>query len=264
MRSDRVFKQFINIWRQEWLLTRAGSLTFSSILAVVPLMVVSITLLHFSPVNAALQQSVQNFIFSHFVASSSQVIQSYLAFFAARAWQLSGWSIAFLAMNALGILFSLEHSLNAIWQVKSRTLYKAVALYLVILVLSPLLMSLSIGLSLVLSHSEWLPSVLLPLAHLAWLWPMLISFLSYALIFKIMPHAFVPYRAAMVGAGAAALLFEWAKHVFAWYVVAFPSYERLYGAVAAVPLFFLWLYFCWLILLCGAVVAYLWQQKVRV
>lgn len=258
-------RAFAHTWQRSLVLTRAGSLTFSSILAIVPLMIVGVALLSILPIATQVQTAIQDFIFRNFIASSGQQIQTYVSFFVSRAWQMSWWGIGFLAVNAIGILLALEQSLNAIWQVPSRGYLPAILLYSVVLIVMPLLMTVSIGLSLLIENADLVPTLLLPLSKITSkitvLWPLLFSFMGYLVIFKGLPHTRVSWKAAAFGAFWTAVFFEVAKHAFTWYVQLFPSYERIYGAVVAVPLFFLWLYCCWLILFCGAVLAYVWQTR---
>lgn len=233
--------RFGQLWQRALLFTRAGSLTFASILAIVPLMVMLMAFLSLSPFSTALKPSIESFLFANFVPSSSQMILGYLQHFTDKAWQMSGWSIGFLMLAALKILFSLEDSLNAIWQVPSRHYWRSLIIYGLLLVLSPFFLVCSFVLS-------------LPLL------PLLFSFAVFVTVFKILPNTHVRWSAAVMGALAAASVFEMAKYLFAWYVVAFPSYERIYGITAAIPLFFLWLYCAWLITFFGALIAFSWQS----
>ncbi len=255
-----LMQSFVQVWRRALLFTRAGALTFTTILALVPLLVAIAAIFSVLPIAVSWQVTLQHFLFSHFVVSSGQTIQRYLAFFVARAWQLSSVSLGFLALNTFGLLFSIEQSLNAIWGVGARTWYRALGLYLVILGIIPALLILSLGLSFLASHARWLTQLALPLHKIPMVWPLSLSFIAYAVLFKMMPHTYVSKASAVVSALIAAWLFEGLKHGFNCYVLLFSNYERIYGAVAAVPLFFLWLYCCWVILLSAGVCGYLWQR----
>lgn len=241
-------------WQKALLFTRASALAFSSILALVPLMVLGLVLFSALSLSAALQSNIQDFIFSNFVASSGQAILGYLQLFSARVWQLSWWSIAFLMVAAFGILFSLEEGLNAVWQVPSRHWFRALGLYVVILLLSPLCLAGSFALSLLLMRVDILPQAVVLVLQSTVVLPWVFSFVGFSFIFKVLPNTRVSVIAALLGGVAAALLFELAKQLFTWYVAAVPNFERIYGVVAAIPLFFLWMYLCWLITFAGAVV----------
>lgn len=233
---------FSQQWQRALLFTRASSITFASILAIVPFMVMLVAFLTLSPFSMAIKPNIERFLFANFVPSSSQVILGYLQHFTDQAWQMSGWSIGFLMLTTLKILSSLEDSINAIWQTPTRHYWHSLIIYCLLLILSPFFL---VG-SLVL----WLP-----------LLPLLFSFTAFVVIFKILPNTHVTWSAAVIGALCAAGIFEIAKHVFTWYVIAFPSYERIYGVAAAIPLFFLWIYCSWLITFLGALMALFWQTK---
>jgi membrane protein len=233
--------RFGRLWQRALLFTRAGSLTFASILAIVPLMVMLMAFLSLSPFSTALKPSIERFLFANFVPSSSQMILGYLQHFTDQAWQMSWWSIGFLMVAALKILFSLEDDLNAIWQIPSRRYWHSLIIYGLLLILSPFFLVCSFVLS-------------LPLL------PLLCSFAAFVTVFKLLPNTHVRWDAALMGAAWAASIFEVAKYGFAWYVTAFPSYERIYGIAAALPLFFLWLYCAWLIMFFGALIAFFWQS----
>jgi membrane protein len=84
--------------------------------------------------------------------------------------------------------------------------------------------------------------------------PLAFSTLALALMYRLVPAAPVPWRHAFVGAIVAAAAFEGAKHAFAFYLAQVPTYRAIYGALAALPLFLIWIYLCWLIVLAGAAI----------
>jgi membrane protein len=252
---------FCRKWQQALLFTHASSLTFSTILAIVPLMVVTATLFSLLALTSDVQLAIQNYIFNNFVVSVSHTIQTYLQTFERRAWQLSWWGIGFLMLNVVSILFSLARGINDIWQVSSRTYLKALGLYFVIVLICPLCVAASFAGSLCIASIDyfiWLRSFSLPFTFLL---PLVLSFVGFTLAFKIMPNCKVSWQASAIGGVTAMFLFECAKTIFTWYVKSFPTYERIYGVLAALPLFFLWLYFCWLIFFVGALIAYFWQTR---
>ena len=234
-------------------LTRAGSLAFTTIIAIVPLMVIGLSVFAFLPISQLVQTHIQDFIFSNFLVSSANVILDYVNFFVARAHMLSLISFAFLMVTSASILLSVESSLNAIWRVNIlRTWYHATFFYLLILLLGPLLIALSLLLSFSITH---LMSGKLTNAFTISV-PILISYLGFLLTYKVMPNCFVSWRSANIGAVVAAILFELAKIIFSLYIRIFPTYQVIYGAVSAFPILLIWIYICWLIFLVGALVSY--------
>lgn len=243
------------------ILTRAGSLAFTTIIAIVPLLVLSLSVLSFLPLSDVARLHLQHFIFSNFLVNSAQMISSYVAVFVARAQSLSLISFTFLMVTAFTILFSLEDSLNVIWDtVRLRTWYRTLGLYLLILLFGPLLLTTSLlaSFALIQYMNQFLPG------YAKWvlmLVPLLLSYFSFLLIYKILPSCPVSWRSASIGAITAALLFESAKIIFAWYLQAFPTYKIVYGAISVLPILFIWIYICWVIFLFGALMSYMVGKK---
>ncbi len=237
---------------------RAGSLSFTTFLALVPLMVLSVNVLALFPISHVFQSRIQDFIFSNFIVSSGNVVLNYLKIFVERVRELSGISIAFLMVTAVSMLFSIETSLNAIWKCpRHRFWLKAIGLYIFILLITPLLITLSLALTFLVENlmdDIWhLP---ISIGFLFKGTPILMSFLGYLLVYKIMPNCMVPWKSAFLSALFSAVLFESAKIGFTWYLKLFPTYQIIYGAIAALPIFLMWIYICWVIFLMGGVIGY--------
>lgn len=247
------------------MLTRSGSLAFTTILAIVPLMVVFMSILSLSSYSKVFIAKIQDFIFSNFLVSSGHVVSHYVQIFVSHVRDLSWYSTIFLMVTAVSMLFSVESSLNAIWEVDApRFWIRAVFYYMFILICVPVALLLSFSLTLLLS--DRLHDVMPHLFHqesLMFFLPILVSFVAYFMIYKIMPHCHVPYRSAVISAILAAILFECAKTLFTWYIKLFPTYQIIYGAIAAVPIFFIWVYICWVIFLLSAIVGrafFIWRN----
>jgi len=243
------------------ILMRAGALAFTTIIAIVPLLVLGLSILSFLPLSEAVRLHVQDFIFSNFLVNSAQVVSHYLQVFVARAHSLSLISFVFLMVTAFTILFSLEDNLNTIWYTsRLRSWYQTFSLYLLILFFGPVLLAASLLASFALieyidhflqGHAKWFFMIV----------PLLLSYGGFLLVYKILPSCAVPWRSANIGAITAALLFESAKIIFAWYLAAFPTYQIVYGTISVLPILFIWIYICWVIFLLGALISYLVGNK---
>jgi len=246
-----VLRKFFLYFLDTECFTRASALAFTTVLALVPLMVVALSIFSFLPISQNIQLQIQAFIFSNFVATSSQTILHYLQLFVAHAHQLSWISLCFLMVTALSMLFSLESSLNVIWHVKTpRHIIKALFFYLMILIITPIFLALSITSSFIVSHRiDLLFNASFSIKK--WL-PFTFSFIAYLLVYKILPHCHVPWKSAGLSALLSATLFEAAKFGFSWYLMLFPTYTIIYGAIAAFPIFVIWVYICWVIFFLGA------------
>lgn len=237
-------------------LPTAAALTFTTLLALVPLMAVSLTLFTAFPIGERVQVQLQDFVFNNFLPASGEVVQRYLGEFSQKAARMTGPGLLFLIATALLMMANIERAFNRIWRIdKRRHPLNRFMVYWAILTLGPLL----IGLSVVLT--SYLVSV--PLfsdaaqrfgldSGLLRVTPAIASAAAFSLLYLVVPNQPVPLRHAVVGGVLAALLFEIAKRVFAHYVTLFPAYEMIYGALAVMPLFLVWLYLSWTITLLGA------------
>lgn len=233
----------------------AASLTYTTLLSLVPLMTVMLAVISAFPLAEQMNETIQNFLFQNFVPASGEVLQDYLNQFSAKAARMSGVGFGFLIVVALMLVSSIDAALNAVWEVrrKRRPLSKFLV-YWAILSLGPLL----IGAGMVLTSYI----VSLPLLsdaasagigrRLLGLTPVLASTIAFGLMYSVVPNRRVPLRQAFLGGLVAALLFEAAKRGFAYYVTTFPTYEAIYGTLATVPIFLVWVYLSWVIVLLGA------------
>ena len=237
-------------------MAHAASLTYATLLALVPLMTVSLALLSAFPISGRVAELVQNFIFENFVPTSGEVVRAYLLQFSEKAARLSGAGFAFLVIVALMLMAEIDRSLNTIWRVrKKRNPVAKFVVYWSILSLGPLLMG---GSVVVTSYLVSLPTLsgaveTIGMAdRLLGITPILASGIAFTLLYTVVPNRRIPFRHALTGGVVAAILFEWAKKGFAFYLTQFPTYEAIYGAVAVVPIFLVWVYLSWAITLLGA------------
>ena len=236
-------------------LTIAGSLTFTSLLALVSAMTVVYLGLAFLPAYAALATQAEDFIFENFIPSSSLLVQEKLTEFAGRAEGLTELGLLGLALTTLMLLLSIERHFNAIWQVdKPKWTLARVLLLIVLLTIGPALVLTGISVSTYLLSLPLLATVdiigIAPLAlnHL----PTLCLFVVFSCLFAFVPNAAVGAREALLGGVLTTLAFKMAFALFAWFSQYF-VYNVIYGALAVLPVFLLWLFLVWVIVLLGAI-----------
>lgn len=233
----------------------AAALTYATLLSLVPLMTVTLAVFSAFPVADRVYEAIQGFIFQNFVPTSGELIQKYLEEFSSKASKMSGAGFGFLVVVALMMMANIDRALNAIWEVRhERSLLNKFLIYWAVLSLGPLLIGVSF---LVTSYVISLP-LLSDAAttgagrYLLRLAPVLISTLTFTMLYLVVPNRRVRLRYALAGGSAAALLFEGAKQAFGLYIRAFPTYEAIYGALATVPIFLVWVYLSWMVVLLGA------------
>jgi len=246
-------------------LTHAAALSYTSLLSIVPLMVVSLGIASAFPVFEIYSTKIQTFVFDHFVAASADVIQNYIKGFAEKAAGLSITSFFFLLVTAVMMIFTIEISFNKIWKVKERR-HGVVAflIYWAVLTLLPILIGVGFAISNYLVSLPYISEAAKKLEGIEFfifLFPTLLTWSAFTILYMALPNCKVLFKHAVLGGIVAMLLFEFAKHIFSYYIIAFPTYTLIYGALATIPIFLVWIYVTWVIILLGAVVTYVLKQK---
>jgi len=233
----------------------AAALTYTTLFAVVPLMTVSYSMLAAVPNFRGAGEQVQAWIFDNFVPATGEVVQDYLSTFASQAQNLTIIGIVFLVITSIMMMKNIEGAFNRIWRVSEpRKGLSSFLLYWAVLSLGPILIGLGLlltsyiaSLSIITSATE-----LVGRARMLSVLPPLFSALAFMLLYAAVPNCRVPLKSAAIGGLFAAILFEIAKRGFVQFVTLSPSYQLIYGAFAAVPLFLVWIYISWGIILLGA------------
>jgi membrane protein len=190
-------------------------------------------------------------------ATASKIITDYMQQFSANAAQLTALGVASLAVTALALMFTIDSAFNAIWKVKRlRPWLRRFLIYWAMLTLGPVLIGVSLTVTyyLIGFSKGWVGAIPFAESTLLGVVPLLLTTVAFSLLYLTVPNRFVPRRHALIGGFAAALVFELMKRSFAAYVASVPTYKLVYGAFASFPIFLLWIYCCWLIILLGAVV----------
>lgn len=237
----------------------AASLTFTTLLSLVPLLAIALSVVAAFPAFTEYSTQIKAFILTTMMPeAANKVIAVYMQQFADNAVQLTAIGTAFLGVTALALMLTIDKSLNAIWRVtRLRPLLHRILIYWAILTIGPLLMGVSLSLtswlmriSMGLTHD--IPGIHGALLHLA---PLLLTSVAFSIPYLIVPNRQVSWRHAIAGGVAAAVGFEVMKQGFAFYITHFPTYQAVYGAFATIPIFLLWIYLSWLMVLLGAVIA---------
>lgn len=237
----------------------AAALTYTTLLSLVPLMAVTFAVFSAFPVADRVYEIVQDFVFQNFVPTSGEVLQQYLSEFSGKASRLTGIGAASLVVVALLMMYNIDRALNAIWEVRSgRRFVTKFLIYWAVLSLGPVL----IGVSMVVtSYLVSLPILSDAAAsgtgrRLLGLTPVLTSAVAFTMMYLVVPNRRVRLLHALAGGVFAALLFELAKLGFGLYITQFPTYQAIYGALATIPIFLVWLYLSWIVVLLGAELAH--------
>jgi membrane protein len=234
----------------------AGSLTFTTVFALVPLLTIALAIFTTFPMFNTFRSSLEAyFVQSVMPKSISSTILNYLTMFASKATRLSAVGAVALIFTSIAMMNLIERVFNRIWRVRGqRSWTKRILVYWALVTLGPLF----IGVSLTMSSQVFMATSDL-VGHVPFLGALIYTVLSFALtmatftlLYVTVPNRDVDWHDAAWGGLVAGLAFEIAKRGFAIFITQFPTYSKIYGALAALPLFLLWVYVSWMITLVGA------------
>jgi membrane protein len=244
---------------------RASALTYATLLAIVPLFLTIFSIVSAFPMFDDMMHIAEEYLFSNLIPSSASAMEQYMQGFIMQATKLSAMNILFLIMTAFLLINTIEETFNEIWQVKIPWSWHNSAVNFLFMFVTPFLISLSILLlSSFFTLLQWLGMNNPYVAHFgSFLIPFLVNIILFGLIFIIVPHAYVPYRAGILGGVLAAFLLELTRRLFTYYIGKFSSYSLIYGGFAIIPIFLIWLYLFWCIILFSAEITYVYSLKIK-
>jgi membrane protein len=235
----------------------AGALAYTTLFALVPLIAAALGILTAFPVFAQWRDQITQYMFANFVPSAGDTIQGYFTQFADSASKATAIGILVLLFSAISLMMSIEDAFNRIWRVPTgRTTASRLILYWTVLTAGPILLVGALAIS-----SYVLAFPLLAQAsdtfqfkpYLLSVLPFLIQWFALSAMYTLIPNCRIHLRHAAIGALIAAAVLEIAKYGFTSYVGA--SYNQVYGALAIIPIFIVWIYLSWIIVLVGASLA---------
>lgn len=250
-----LFGIFVKRCREDSITISAGHLAYVTLLSLVPFIMVTFTIMSAFPAFASVRDKLEHFVFSNFVPTASDVVHKYMTDFVGNASQMSAIGILSLLVVALLLISNVDKTLNRIWRTQSnRPFIYTFAIYWMVITLGPMLIGSSVVVSSYLTGlaaftEEYTPGLGTFLLSLV---PSGTAMLAFAILYMVVPNRRVYARHALSGAVVATIAFEMTKSGFALYVTNFPSYELIYGALAVVPILFIWVYLSWIIVLFGA------------
>jgi len=251
----RYFLYFFGRMSKEQLHITAGYLSYVTLMSLVPLIVVMISVMTAFPIFADIKDIIENFVYQNFLPATGDAVKVHITGFVENASKMSAVAISFLFLFALLLISAIDRTLNKLWRVnKKRRVVTAFSMYWMVLTLGPVLVGSSIAAS---SYIASLISLgdydLFGFTNLVVRsFPIFASIAAFLILYMIVPNKVVPTKFAFCGAALAAILFEVAKKGFALYITQFDSYQAIYGALAGIPILFLWVYLSWFVVLFGA------------
>lgn len=231
----------------------AGHLAYVTLLSIVPFLAVIFYMLSAFPMASELHHIIENLIYNNFVPTAGDALKEHMTGFIANTKKMSLMGVASLIVIALLLISSIDQTINRIWRsTTKRTMVQAFTIYWTILSLGPIIIGGSIALSSYIFSIVKADGFLSIGQHFLSFMPFSFSWLAFAGVYTLVPNQRVSFRYALIGGFVAALLFNFATDLFTLYITNFPSQQIIYGALAVIPIMFVWIYFSWLIVLIGA------------
>ena len=254
------FIRFIVIrFREDRCVQIAASLTFTTLLSIVPLITIALTMFSAFPVFDDFSNEIKTFLLENLMPDKAgSVITRYMEQFAESATRLTAVGVVFLTVTAMLMMLTIDQAFNVIWRVsRPRPLIKRLVVHWAVLTLSPLLIGGSLSLTswlvgLSMGYAKHIPVFGIGTLKIL---PVMLTTLAFAMLFQLVPNRYVPRAHAWIGAIVASVVFESMNRVFGYFISHFASYKLVYGAFASVPIFLLWIYLSWLTILVGAVIS---------
>lgn len=234
-------------------LQRASALAFASLLALVPVTVIFFSFLTKLEAFSEIRGKVQDFLFQNMIPARTEIIREYLAQYSEKVTLLGVFGITTLFITAIVLFNTIEHTINEIWHAKQkRPFLSKFSAFWTVLTATPMLVFVS----------SWVAAKYVDVFHLKFL-PYLLNWFAFWFAYQFIPYTPVRVRAAFVGAIIGGTLWELAKGTFNWYIANMTAFDTVYGSLGAIPVFLVWIYLTWVIVLFGAEVAYAVQYPME-
>lgn len=250
----RVFRRFVD----ERCAQAAAALSFSTLLSLVPMIAIAAVMIARLPFAEGLSKALEEFLLANLLPDrAGTIIVKYIGEFTRKTQHLRLVGGLALIATALVQMLTIEHTFNAIWEVReSRPLLRRIAMHMLALLLGPLLFGGSLVVTTFIASASfglveepfWAKAELLKAVTFAFMAAM------FALVYWAVPNCRIAPWHAACGGLLAALGFAFMQRLFGLYVAKLPTYAVIYGAFATIPIFLLWLYLSWAVILVGALV----------
>ncbi len=244
-------------WRfyEERALQTAGSLTYTTLLSLVPLLTVALAVSTAFPVFDDTIGQLQLFLLENFLPDAGiDTIVDQITSFTQNAGRLTAIGLLFFFVTSVMLMMTIDVSLNRLFRVqRQRPMLQQVLMYWAVITLGPVLIGVSLSMT---SFAVGASFGWLRLGYVAdWVLgvlPFVFTCAALTLLYGVVPYRAVKPRDALLGGILAGIVFEVAKRAFAIYLARFPTYTLIYGAFATIPIFLVWLYVSWVVVLAGA------------
>lgn len=235
----------------------SASLSYTSLIAIVPLFAIGLAIFSAFPGFNAIKEQFQDFILKNFVPDIEQEISHYFVDFLNATAQMTTIGVIGLVITSILMLSTIENSLNFIFKVyKPRNIKTKITLYWTVITLGPLLLGTAFSLkSYLFTLQKFMPDDIVSSPFfLSSLLPTLITMLTLIMVYVLVPNKKVKFTNAVLGSITAVILFWFLRKGFGLIILKSATYKTIYGALATLPIFLIWMYLAWAVVIFGAVV----------
>lgn len=240
---------------------KASSLTYTTLLSLVPIITVMLVLFSVVPAMSGVREQLQDVIYDNLLPTSGENIRTYLDSFAKKSSNLGLIGVAGVFITTIMTLLTIEGAFNKIWRVQENSsLLNSVLRYWAMITLAPIVLGVAFGASSAITGLSFLNQRVMGYGIDWAIWAQIISFIimtaGFVGMYWFVPKTQVPIKNALIAGVVVAILFETLKTLFGTIISNFTSYEAIYGAFAIIPVFLMWLYLSWNIILLGVEISY--------
>lgn len=262
----KIAKTVLSRFRKDECLRIAASLSYTTALSLVPLLAISFAIFAAFPTFEGVQQQLQNYVFDNFVPSAGEVVATYLNSFTEKTGKMTAVGIVGLGLTAIMLLATIESALNRIFHVQAiRSVASRLLMFWALLTMGPLMIGASLSLSTYFfALTAWfdvIPTVGFGASIGSWILPNIIMMAALTFIYIFVPNRNISWINGLIGAFVAVVLFATLKKLFGLFISNFPSYETIYGVLATIPIFMIWMFLTWAVVLLGAILTAALEDK---
>ena len=255
--STRNFIFFLTKRAQnDTILRVASSLSYTSLLAIVPLFMIMLSVFSFFPVFESLKEPVQEFLAQTLAPTAEAEFNKYFSELTATSGKFTTVGVIGLAVTSILMLSTIENSLNFIFKVtRPRRFTTKLTLYWTVITLGPLLLGTAFSMrGYFYTLHQFMPESLVDNQTFLILLPSLMTLIMLVLVYVLVPNKKVSILSAGVGAFVAVVIFSFLRQLFTFIILKSATYRILYGTLAVLPILLVWMYLAWAVVILGAVI----------
>lgn len=263
--KDAIWFKFILFvvkrFEQDQCRDKAASLTYTTMLSLVPLLTVFLVILSSVPALEGARAQLQELVYSNLLPTSGNQVAGYLQEFAEKSTNLTAIGVVFLFVTSVMLLLTIEQTFNHVWRVDNhRGGASGVMRYWTMLSLGPILLGTAFAMSSAITSINFLNQNVAGYSIDWSIWlkivSILMTFAAFIFLYWFIPNCKVRFKSAAIAGVSVGVLFEIIKSGFGYTIGNFTSYDQIYGAFAVLPVFLLWIYLSWNLILLGVEISY--------